>query len=404
MIGRSPRRDTATAEGRDLPARALEALRPITDPELRRSIVELGMVRSVDVTQGTATVEIALTTPGCPIRAQFEKAVREALSSIDGITSIEVRFGVLDDAERVALQQRLGRDALPDGALAEVGMVICVASGKGGVGKSTLAVNLAAAMHARGRSVGVLDADVWGYSLPRMLGIREKPTVSPERKLIPPRTQDGMSVMSIGFFIEEDSAVVWRGPMLHKVLAQFLQDVAWGALDVLVVDLPPGTGDVSISLAELLPQARFVIATTPQAAAHGVARRAARMATGLEHELVGVIENMSGYVDDAGRRHEIFGSGGGAELAQELDVPLLGQIPLTIVTREQADAGRPVVLTHPEDPAALAIDALAGRLLALRRQMPLPMAMAAPPPSTPPAAPPRVGAAAGRFELPVFQG
>ncbi len=283
-------------------------------------------------------------------------------------------------------------------------MVICVASGKGGVGKSTLSMNLAAAMHARGHSVGVLDADVWGYSLPRMLGIREKPTVSQERKLIPPRTVDGMSVMSIGFFIEEDSAVVWRGPMLHKVLAQFLQDVAWGALDVLVVDLPPGTGDVSISLAELLPQARFVIATTPQAAAHGVARRAARMATGLEHELVGIVENMTEYVDDTGRRHPIFGEGGGAALAEELDVPLLGQIPLTLRTREQADDGRPVVLTHPDDPASLAIDALAARILSLRPQKALPMAMAAAPVPDLPPPPPAPNGSPGRFELPVFQG
>ncbi|WP_372792263.1 Mrp/NBP35 family ATP-binding protein [Paraconexibacter sp.] len=383
----------------DLEARVLEALRPIVDPELRRSIVELGMVRTATVRDGVASIEIALTTPGCPIRSQFEQAVREALAPIEGVTSVDVSFGVLDDAERAALQQRLGRAELPDGALAEVGMVVCVASGKGGVGKSTLSMNLAAAMHARGHTVGVLDADVWGYSLPRMLGIREKPTVSPERKLIPPRTADGMSVMSIGFFIEEDSAVVWRGPMLHKVLAQFLQDVAWGSLDVLVVDLPPGTGDVSISLAELLPQARFVIVTTPQAASHGVARRAARMATGLEHELVGVIENMSDYVDDTGRHHAIFGSGGGAALAQELDVPLLGQIPLTVATREQADDGQPVVVAHPEDPAAAAIDAVAGRLLALRPQKPLPMAMAAAAPTEPsgPAAPP------GRFELPVVQ-
>ncbi len=371
------------------------------DPELRRSIVDLGMVRRLTIENGAAAVTIALTTSGCPIRAEFERAATDALLDVEGITSADVAFSVLDDSERRRLQEELGRSALPAGALAKVGTVLCVASGKGGVGKSTLSVNLAAALHAQGRKVGVLDADVWGYSLPRMLGIRERPTVNEDRKLVPPVTEDGITVMSIGFFVDEDAAVVWRGPMLHKVLTQFLEDVAWGELDVLVVDLPPGTGDVSISLAELLPQARFLVVTTPQAAAHGVARRAARMAVELEHELLGVVENMTTYIDPDGRSHAIFGAGGGGELAAELDVPLVGLVPLTLATREQADAGRPIVLTHPDDPASIAIDALASRVMALQPQRPLPMAVGAPVPRMEP--PTTAPAPAGRFELPVVQ-
>ena len=308
-----------------LPTReqALQALTPVMDPELRRSIVDLGMVRRIDIAaDGQAMVVVSLTTPGCPIRSHFEQAVTQALIALEGITDVLVEFDVLSEAEKGELQQRLGRPALPKGALAQVGTVLCVASGKGGVGKSTLSANLAAALWQQGKHVGVLDADVWGYSIPRMFGVNQRPVVSSERTIVPPLAHGTIKVMSIGFFIEEDSAVVWRGPMLHKAIDQFLSDVDWGELDYLIVDLPPGTGDVAMSLAEFLPQARFVVVTTPQLAAQKVARRAARMALKLDHEVVGVIENMSGYVDDTGRRHEIFGEGGGAALAEELDVPL----------------------------------------------------------------------------------
>ena len=359
-----------------------EALRPVMDPELGRSIVDLGMVRAISVLDsGLVSVTVSLTTPGCPIRSHFENSVRDAAMALEGVTSVEVGFDVLSSQEKAGLQTRLGMPSLPEGTLAQVGTVLCVASGKGGVGKSSLAANLAAAFAADGHQVGTLDADVWGYSIPRMLGIQKRPEISTAREIVPPRTPEGIRTMSIGFFIDEDAEVAWRGPMLHKVLQQFLEDVAWGELDYLVVDLPPGTGDVAMSLAQFLPQARFVIVTTPQAAAQRVALRAARMASKLEHEVVGVIENMSGYVDDEGRRHDIFGSGGGDALAHELDVPLLGRIPLSPALRENADAGTPVVLACPDDPASIAITATARRIAALspRRPRPLPMAAAAGP-------------------------
>ncbi len=254
----------------------LKALEAVIDPELRQSIVELGMVRSIDARpDGRVAVMVSLTTPGCPIRSHFQTAVAQAVGALDGVGRVDVAFDVLTDTEKGALQRKLGRGGLPEGALAQVSNVVCVGSGKGGVGKSTVTANLAAALTAEGRRVGVLDADVWGYSIPRMLGIGgQRPKVSSERKILPLEAH-GIKVMSIGFFIAEDEAVVWRGPMLHKALTQFLEDVAWGELDFLLIDLPPGTGDVSMTLAQLLPMAKFVIVTTPQPAAQNVARRAA---------------------------------------------------------------------------------------------------------------------------------
>ena len=249
--------------------------------------------------------------------------------------------------------------------------MICVGSGKGGVGKSTLTANLAAALAAEGRSVGVLDADVWGYSIPRMYGLgATRPSVSAQRMIIPLEAH-GVKVMSIGFFVEEDAAVVWRGPMLHKALTQFLQDVDWGVLDYLLVDLPPGTGDVSMTLAQLLPQALFLIVTTPQATAQRVARRAAQMADKVQLEVAGVVENMSSFTTPSGERFEIFGEGGGAELAEELDVPLLGKVPLTMALREHADGGLPLVIDDPDDPSAQAIRQVARGLIAVAPPKPL---------------------------------
>ncbi|MEA2271887.1 MAG: ATP-binding protein involved in chromosome partitioning [Solirubrobacteraceae bacterium] len=342
------------------------ALEAVIDPELRRSIVELDMVRSIDIApDGAVSVTVTLTTKGCPIRNHFETAVADAVGALEGVTGVNVGFDVMDEAQRSALQKKLGRGSLPEGALAQVANVICVGSGKGGVGKSTLTVNLAAALAAEGKRVGVLDADVWGYSIPRMLGVgAERPQVSPERKIIP-HVAHGISVMSIGFFLEEDAAVVWRGPMLHKALTQFLEDVAWGELDFLLVDLPPGTGDVSMTLAQLLPQAKFLIVTTPQPTAQKVARRAAEMAHKVSLEVAGVIENMAGFTTPSGERFALFGEGGGQALADELDVPLLGTVPLTMPLREQADAGTPLVFTDPDDPAAQAVRHAARGLLAL---------------------------------------
>src|SRR5919106_6619805 len=243
-----------------------EALRAVIDPELRRSIVDLGMVRSIDVREGgKVEVVVSLTTPGCPIRAHFQQAVAANVAAIDGVTEVGVGFDVLSDEEKGRLQQALGRPGgLPEGALAEVKNVVCVASGKGGVGKSTMTANLAAALAAEGQSAGALDCDVYGYSIPRMLGVNRKPEVSPQRKILPIEAASGVKVMSIGFFLDHDAAVVWRGPMLHKAIQQFLEDVAWEELDYLLLDLPPGTGDVSMTLAQLLPQARVLVVTTPQ--------------------------------------------------------------------------------------------------------------------------------------------
>jgi ATP-binding protein involved in chromosome partitioning len=300
---------------------------------------------------------------------------------------------VLTDAEKSGLQRKLGRPGgLPEGALAEVANVICVGSGKGGVGKSSLTVNLAAALSAEGKRVGVLDADVWGYSIPRMLGLGgQRPQVSASRKILPLESH-GLKVMSIGFFVKEDEAVVWRGPMLHKALTQFLEDVQWGALDYLLIDLPPGTGDVSMTLAQLLPQAQFLIVTTPQATAQKVARRSAEMADKVKLEIAGVIENMSGFTTPAGERFPIFGEGGGQALADELDVPLLGSVPLTMPLREQADAGVPLAAVHPDDPAAQAIHQAARGIIAMTPvALPILNITPAAPPAPPAAAPAPVG-------------
>ena len=349
----------------------LKALEVVIDPELHRSIVELDMVRSIDVSaNGVVDVTVSLTTPGCPIKGHFQTSVAQAVSALDGVTHVNVYFDVLSDTQKATLQQKLGRGSLPAGALAQVSNVLCIGSGKGGVGKSTLTANLAAALTAEGKRVGVLDADVWGYSIPRMYGLgATRPPVSAERKIIPLEAH-GVKVMSIGFFVEEDAAVVWRGPMLHKALTQFLQDVEWGALDYLLVDLPPGTGDVSMTLAQLLPQAQFMIVTTPQATAQKVARRSAHMAHKVDLQIGGVIENMSSFTTPSGERFTIFGEGGGQELADELDVPLLGKVPLTMPLREQADGGVPLVIEDPDDPAAQAIRHVARGLIAMTPDAP----------------------------------
>jgi len=373
-----------------------EKLRAVIDPELRRSIVELGMVRSIEVKDdGRVEVVVSLTTAGCPIRSHFEQAVAQQVSQLDGVTSVAVGFDVLSDEEKGDLQQTLGRSKLPEGALAQVKNVICVASGKGGVGKSTMTANLAAALSAEGHPAGALDCDVYGYSLPRMLGVNRKPEVNGERKILPLEGAAGVKVMSIGFFVEENSAVVWRGPMLHKAIQQFLEDVAWGELEYLLLDLPPGTGDVSMTLAQLLPQAKILIVTTPQPAAQTVARRSAEMAEKVDLELLGVIENMSAFTGPDGQRVTIFGEGGGQLLADELDVPLIGKVPLSEELREAADAGTQLVLEQPNAPAAQAIrDAARGIVAATPQELPV---MQAPPPAAMPEP------ALSGTELPVVQ-
>ena len=329
-----------------------EALKAVIDPELRRDIVELEMVRSIDFKDGgVVDVTVSLTTPGCPIKGHFQTAVVKAVTGVEGVSHCNVGFDVLSDQEKGVLQKKLGRPGgLPEGALAQVQNVICVGSGKGGVGKSSLTVNLGAALVAEGKRVGILDADVWGYSIPRMLGLgADKPNVNGQRKIIP-LDAHGLKVMSIGFFVKEDEAVVWRGPMLHKALTQFLEDVAWGELDYLLIDLPPGTGDVSMTLAQLLPQAKFVIVTTPQDAAQKVARRSAEMADKVKLEIAGVIENMSGFTTPSGERFAIFGEGGGGRLADELQVPLLGTRAAHDGAARAVRRGHPARLRRPRRP------------------------------------------------------
>jgi ATP-binding protein involved in chromosome partitioning len=348
-----------------------DALTNVIDPELRRNIVELGMVRSIEQgLEGRVDVKVSLTTAGCPIRSHFEDAVAQHVGGLEGVSSVGVSFDVLSSDEKQALQQRLGRSGgLPQGALARVKNVICVGSGKGGVGKSTVTVNLAAALQADGKRAAALDADVWGYSIPRMLGVHGRPKVTAERKIVPLDGAGGVKAISIEFFLERaDQAITWRGPMLHKAIRQFLEDVEWGELDYLLIDLPPGTGDVSMTLAQLLPQAQFTIVTTPQPAAQKVAQRAAETALRYDLDILGVIENMSGFTTPSGERFTIFGEGGGQQLANELEVPLLGKVPLQEELRVASDEGLPLVLEDPDAPAAQALRHAARGIIAATPQ------------------------------------
>jgi ATP-binding protein involved in chromosome partitioning len=327
----------------------LSALSHVIDPELRKPVTELDMVRDVTIDGGEVSVTIALTIAGCPLRSSFEDQVREHVASLPGVDSVGLSFTVMTAEERTTLSAKL-RAPLEDKGikLPAATRVLAVASGKGGVGKSTVTVNLAAALAAEGREVGILDADIYGHSVPHMLGISQRPVVVD--KLIVPPVAFGMKLMSIGFFLDDNQPVMWRGPMLHRALEQFLQDVHWGDIDVLVVDMPPGTGDVSISLGQLLPRPEAIVVTTPQPLAQEVASRAAVMAQKTGLRLRGVVENMTS---------DVFGSGGGARLAEELEVPLLGTVSLDARLREAADAGMPLVLSDPDAEPARAISAIA---------------------------------------------
>ena len=338
----------------------LKALEKVIDPELQRPVTELDMVRGVEISDGIVSLEIVLTVAGCPLRHSFEQQVEAALADVPGVRGVALSFGVMTPEERQRLTTKL-RGAAPaqDDRTIRLGSdtrVIAVASGKGGVGKSSLSANLAVALSRLGpKKVGILDADVYGHSIPHLLGIRQKP-VAVDEMIVPP-VQDGLKLMSIGFFLDGNEPVMWRGPMLHRALEQFLTDVHWGELDVLVVDMPPGTGDVSISLAQLLPRAEVVVVTTPQKLAQDVASRAAAMARKTNMRLLGVVENMSG---------DVFGTGGGAELAAELDIPLLGTVPLDPALREQGDLGVPVVSGAPDAASARAIVGIAEAIDARR--------------------------------------
>ncbi|MEV4631412.1 P-loop NTPase [Micromonospora sp. NPDC049523] len=356
----------------------MAALATVDDPEIRRPITELGMVRSAVVgTDGRVLVELLLTVAGCPLRDKLRTDITAAVTAVPGITGVEIDFGVMTPEQRQSLQQRLrggGATEEPVIPFAQPGSrtrVYAVASGKGGVGKSSVTVNLAAALAARGLSVGVVDADIYGHSVPRMLGTEARPT-RVEDMIMPPQSH-GVKVISIGMFTDGNAAVVWRGPMLHRALQQFLVDVYWGELDVLLLDLPPGTGDVAISLAQLLPNAEILVVTTPQTAAAEVAERAGAIALQTHQRLVGVVENMSWLELPDGSRMEVFGAGGGTAVAESLtrvvgaQVPLLGQIPLDTRVREAGDRGTPIVLADPAAPASVALNKVADRL-AVRRE------------------------------------
>ena len=348
-------------------AQVLDALRPVQDPELHRSIVELGMVRRIDVAGARVGLTVALTVAGCPLRNEIQSRVDGAVTALDGVDAFGLDFTVMTDEERAALRTKLHGDpaatagsqpahghaegrAIPFADPGSKTRVLLVASGKGGVGKSSVTTNLAVALAARGRDVAVVDADVWGFSIPRMLGVQHAPVVI-DQMLVPPEAY-GVRCISMGFFAAEDQPVIWRGPMLHKALEQFLTDVFWDDPDFLVIDLPPGTGDISLSLAQFLPRAEVYVVTTPQPAAQRVAQRAAFMAQKVNLEVKGVIENMSWFTGDDGKRYELFGAGGGDELATRLGVPLLGQVPLVPELREGGDAGRPIMAVDPDGEAA----------------------------------------------------
>lgn len=347
------------------------ALGTVEDPEIHKPITELGMVKSVDVSaDGLAHVGVYLTVAGCPMRETITSRVTEAVSKVPGVERVEVELDVMSDEQRTELRRSLRGDAdepvIPFAQPGSLTRVFCVASGKGGVGKSSVTVNLAAAMARRGMKVGVVDADIYGHSVPRMIGAADRPTKI-ENMIMPPQSH-GVKVISIGMFTDGNTPVVWRGPMLHRALQQFLADVFWGDLDVLLLDLPPGTGDVAISTAQLVPNAELLVVTTPQQAAAEVAERAGSISTQTRQRLAGVVENMSWMEMPDGSRNEIFGSGGGQIVADSLSrtvgttVPLLGQIPLDVALREGGDAGTPIVLGKPESAAAQALDAIAEKL------------------------------------------
>ncbi|MFZ4667780.1 MAG: Mrp/NBP35 family ATP-binding protein [Microthrixaceae bacterium] len=355
----------------------IEALRPVEDPELHRSIVDLGMVRNVVVDLPLVRLQVALTIPGCPLKAEIQSRVTDALEQLHGVDAVDVDFTSMTDEERAALREQLHGDpaatagsqqahghaegrAIPFADPASRTRVLLIASGKGGVGKSSVTTNLAIALAQRGKRVAVVDADVWGFSIPKMLGVDRTPVLI-DQMIVPPEAH-GVTCISMGFFVEEEQPVIWRGPMLHKALEQFLTDVYWDDPDYLLVDLPPGTGDISISLSQFLPRAELYVVTTPQPAAQRVAQRAGFMAGKVQLEVKGVIENMAWFTADDGTRYELFGAGGGAELAERLEVPLLGQVPLVPALREGGDVGRPIAAVDPDSEAAEAFRAIAERV------------------------------------------
>jgi len=355
----------------------IEALRPVEDPELHRSIVDLGMVRDVEVKGGVVSLTVVLTIAGCPLRNEIQNRVGTALRALDGVNDVALNFGVMNDEERAKVREMLhGNPGATAGSQPAQGHAsgreisfaqpgsktrpILVSSGKGGVGKSSVTTNLAVALAAQGHKVGIVDADIYGYSIPRMLGTDRDPVVI-DNMLLPPE-QWGVRCISIGYFVPEGQAVVWRGPMLHKALEQFLTDVFWDEPDFLLIDMPPGTGDIALSLSQYLPRAEVLVVTTPQEASQTFAKLSAAMATKVNLPVRGIIENMSWFTGDDGVRYELFGSGGGQSLADELNVPLLAQIPLMSALREGGDDGRPIAAVAPDSEIGQIFAGLAKRI------------------------------------------
>ena len=354
------------------------ALARVEEPELRRSVTDLGMVREVSRKGKRVMVSLALPLPGDASRAELRRRVLEAVAEVPGVDRVDVDLCDMDESELRAVAdvlkgvtpnplQVLDAAAAPRAPEPRVNpftdtrtRILAIASGKGGVGKSSVTTNLSIALAQRGQRVAAVDADVWGFSMPRMLGVASPPGLIDD--VIVPPAAFGVRLISMGFFAREDQAVIWRGPMLHKALEQFLTDVYWGETDYLVIDMPPGTGDVPLSISQFLPRAEVIVVTTPQPAAQRVAQRAAAMAEKVELDVIGVIENMSWFVGDDGKRYELFGSGGGEELAATLGVPLLGQVPLVPELREGGDVGRPIVVAKPDDEASQAFRTIAERL------------------------------------------
>ena len=353
----------------------IDALRPVQDPELHRSIVDLGMVRDVVIDKkGTVGLTVVLTIAGCPLRNEIQTRVNTALRALDGVSDVNLNFGVMNDDERAAVRQMLnGNPGATAGSAPAQGHAegrtisfaqpgsktrpILISSGKGGVGKSSVTTNIAVAMAALGYKVGIVDADIYGYSIPRMLGTDRDPVVI-DNMLLPPEAW-GVRCISIGYFVPEGQAVVWRGPMLHKALEQFLTDVYWDEPDFLFIDMPPGTGDIALSLSQYLPRAEVLVVTTPQEAAQKVARLSAAMAVKVNLPVRCIIENMSWFTGDDGKRYELFGKGGGQILADELNVPLLAQIPLLNALREGGDDGHPIAAVAPDSEVGKAFFAIA---------------------------------------------
>jgi ATP-binding protein involved in chromosome partitioning len=354
------------------PQQVTQALDGVQDPEIHRPITELGMVKNIDIAaDGAVLVEVWLTVSGCPLRDTIIREVTAAVTKVPGVSSVRVDLDVMSEEQRRALQSQLrggkAEPVIPFAQPSSLTRVYAVASGKGGVGKSSVTVNLAAALAASGLATGVVDADIYGHSVPRMLGVTGRPT--PVENMIMPPSAYGVKVISIGMFTKGNTPVVWRGPMLHRALQQFLADVYWGDLDVLLLDLPPGTGDIAISVGQMLPSAELLVVTTPQLAAAEVAERAGAIASQTHQRVAGVIENMSYLVcPHCGEQTELFGSGGGATVAAALSrlsgapVPLLGQVPIDVRLREGGDAGVPLVLGDPASPAALALRKIADEL------------------------------------------